>query len=80
MAWDVKEFMADYLKDECTNIRCRNRLEQSMETARELREAQAVLRKVMQRAKRDLAHSSAARDIYQAIADYNTAEPGGPDA
>jgi hypothetical protein len=70
VTWDVKKFMAEYLEGECDNVRCRNRLQQSIETAEDLRDAQAVLRRVMQVAKNDPG-SPVARAIYQDIANYN---------
>jgi hypothetical protein len=70
VAWDVKKFMDDYNKGECDNVRCRNRKDQAEETARELREAQALIRRIMARAKRD-PDNGTARAIYAAIANYN---------
>lgn len=71
MAWDADAFMAEYRKDECDNTRCLNRKNTLVETGKDLRDAHALLKKIMQRASEHRADSVVAQEIYVAIANYN---------
>lgn len=71
MAWDAEKAIAEYNAGECDNVRCLNRKNTLVEKVDELRDAQALLKKIMQRAREHLADSQAAREIYVAIGNHN---------
>jgi len=65
-------FNEDYFASECQQTRCVNRRTTLVETGDDLRRSQALLRQIMERAKRD--EGPLGREIYRAIALFNLGE------